>query len=93
VNAETVRPITSPITLKTAPIKSDEIANAGEVLSKTVIRRKRMNGTAVSMIGALIPTIFRFRPRARSPFVISLERTKSLILKRLLYKQLRFNSN
>ncbi|HQU91312.1 MAG TPA: hypothetical protein PLK77_03400 [Pyrinomonadaceae bacterium] len=74
-------------------MNKEEIANAGDVLSKIVIRKKRMKGTAVRMIGALMPTIFKFLPRARSAFVISLDRTKSLILKRLLYKQLRFNSN
>ena len=74
-------------------LPADEIANAGDVLKRTVIRKKARNGTAVSTTGELMPTIFRFLPRARSAFVISPDRTKSLILKRLLYKQRRFNSN
>ncbi|MDI1241752.1 MAG: hypothetical protein PSX80_07510 [bacterium] len=93
MKADVPSPITSPMTLSTRPMKSDEIANAGEVLNKTVMTKNNTKGTVVSRIGVPIPTSFRFLPLASSAFVIPLVLTKSLILKRLLYKPRGFNSN
>ena len=70
-----------------------EITTVGVPLNSAVKIRNTVSGMSVNSIGAEMPAMRRFRPRARSLFVTSVVGTMSLILKRLLYKQYRVNSN
>ena len=88
-----LKPTTNPNRPKTSPRTNDETANIGEPLKTILSTRKKTIGNTVNTIGAPKPANLRFLPRARSDLVTSRVANKSLILKRLLYKQCVLNSN